>query len=93
MGRETLKIVLSLLGAGAFALSTWVLMQAILLSGHRLDRGALLFRFQLSSMFALAIFAGLAIVIYARLSRYQRARRPGAGRPKPGAPEVRPKTK
>jgi hypothetical protein len=71
MGRETLKIVLSLLGAGAFALCVLVLTQAILLSGHPHSRGAELFRFQLSSMFALAIFAGTAIVIYARLSRYK----------------------
>ena len=75
MGRETVKIVLSLLGAGAFALCVLVLMQAILLSGHPNSRGAELFRFQLSSMFALAIFAGTAIVIYARLSRYKPRRK------------------
>lgn len=89
MGRETLKIVLSLLGAGAFSLCVLVLTQAILLSGHPHSRGAELFRFQLGSMFALAIFAGTAIVIYARLSRYQPRRRltPGGpgGRPPTGA--------
>jgi hypothetical protein len=76
MGRETLKIVFSLLGAGMLALCVLLLTQAVLLSGHAHNRGAELFRFQLSSMFALAIFAGAAIVIYARLSRYSpRARR------------------
>ena len=85
MGRETLKIVLSLAGAGALALCVLVLMQAILLSGHPYSRNAELFRFQLSSMFALAIFAGLAIVIYARLSRY-RPRRQTPGRPEDRLP-------
>lgn len=87
MGRETLKIVLSLLGAGALAVCVLVGMQAILLSGHARSRGAELFRFQLSSMFALAIFAGAAIVIYARLSRYGPRRRLTSGRP-----EERPRT-
>jgi hypothetical protein len=75
MGRETLKIVLSLLGAGIVALCGLVLMQAILLSGHSASRGAELFRFQLSSMFAMAIFAGVAIAIYARLSLHKRERK------------------
>ena len=81
MGRETLKIVLSLLGAGALALCVLVGMQAVLLSGHARSSGAELFRFQLSSMFALAVFAGVAIVVYARLSRREPPRRRMPGRP------------
>lgn len=92
MGRETLKIVLSLVGAGALALCVLVLMRAILLSGHPHSRNAELFRFQLSSMFALAIFAGLAIVIYARLSR-DRPRRQTPGRTEDRLRTKQPSTK
>jgi hypothetical protein len=62
MGSATLKIVLSLLGAGAIGWGVLILLESLL-------PGAPLFRFQLSSMVAMAIFAGAAIVIYVRLSR------------------------
>jgi hypothetical protein len=70
MQRATLKIVLSLLGAGVVGLCVFVLLEAVL-PGAQAPRAAL-FRFQLSSMFAMAIFAGLAIVIYVRLSRIRK---------------------
>jgi hypothetical protein len=45
-------------------------LKALLPVGHGLNHhDAALFRFQLSSMIAMAVFAGLAIVIYVRLSR------------------------
>jgi hypothetical protein len=69
MGRQTFKIVVSLLAAGATALCAFFLLQAALLNGHRLAAGPMLFRFQIGTMVSLALFAGLAIVIYARLSR------------------------
>jgi hypothetical protein len=68
MGRATLKIVLSLVAAGAVGLVVFVLLEAMLPRAHALP-GTMLFRFQLSSMIAMAVFAGLAIVIYVRLSR------------------------
>lgn len=64
MGRATLKIALSLVGAGAVAFCIFVLLEAMLPRA-----GSVLFRFQLSSMVAMGVFAGLAIVIYVRLSR------------------------
>ena len=69
MGRATLKIVLSLVGAGAVGLVVFVLLEAMLPRGRAPIPGTMLFRFQLSSMIAMAVFAGLAIVIYVRLSR------------------------
>ena len=68
MGRATLKIVLSLGGAAAVGFCVLVLLEA-LLKGTHAAAGAELFRFQFSSMIAVAVFAGLAIVIYARLLR------------------------
>jgi hypothetical protein len=69
MGRATLKIVLSLVGAGAVSLIVFVLLEAMLPGAHTHIPGTVLFRFQLGSMIAMAVFAGLAIVIYVRLSR------------------------
>jgi hypothetical protein len=69
MGRATLKIVLSLVGAGAVGLVIFVLLEAMLQAAHTPMPGRVLFRFQLSSMIAMAAFAGFAIVIYVRLSR------------------------
>jgi hypothetical protein len=72
MQRATLKIVLSLAGAGMVAFCVFVLLEAILPGGHAPVAGAVLLRFQLSSMIAMAIFAGLAILIYVRLSRVRK---------------------
>lgn len=69
MGSESLKIVLSVLGAGIGAFCAFLLMEVIPLGVSRHGAGALLFRFQLSALLAMAVFAGLAIVLYARLSR------------------------
>ncbi len=69
MGSATLKIVLSLVGAGAVSFCVFVLLEAMLSRAHAASAGAVLFRFQLSSMIAMGVFAGLAIVIYVRLSR------------------------
>jgi hypothetical protein len=69
MGRATLKIVLSLVLAGAFGFAVLVVLEALLPGAHEGARGTELFRFQLSAMIAMAVFAGLAIVIYVRLSR------------------------
>jgi hypothetical protein len=69
MGQATWKIVISLATAGAAAFGVFILLEAVL-SGARVSAaGSVLFRFQLSSMIAMGIFAGLAIVIYVRLSR------------------------
>ena len=67
--RATLKIVLSLVGAGVIGLCVFVLLEAAAPGHAAPTAGAMLFRFQLSSMIAMAVFAGLAIVIYVRLSR------------------------
>lgn len=67
MGRETWKIVISLLGAGAIAGCAFVLLEFFLPGGH--NGGAVLLRFQVSAILAMALLAGLAIAIYARLSR------------------------
>jgi hypothetical protein len=72
MQRATLKIVLSLAGAGVAAFGVFVLLEALLPGAHTPAGGAVLFRFQLSSMIAMAVFAGLAIVIYVRLSRIRK---------------------
>jgi hypothetical protein len=72
MQRATLKIVLSLLGAGVVGLCVFVLLEAILPGAQAPAARAALFRFQLSSMIAMAVFAGLAIVIYVRLSRIRK---------------------
>jgi H+/Cl- antiporter ClcA len=74
MGRETLKIIVSVVGAGVGALCTFVLFEVLLSAVQRHGPGpvpgrVLLFRFQLSAMLATGLFAGLAIVFYARLSR------------------------
>ncbi len=69
MGSATLKIVLSLIGASAVSFCVFVLLEALLSRTHAANAGAVLFRFQLSSMVAMGIFAGLAIVIFVRLSR------------------------
>ena len=69
MGRATLKIVLSLAGAGAVGFCVFVLLEAMLPGAHAPRAGAALFRFQVSSMIAMGVFAGIAIVIYVRLSR------------------------
>ena len=67
MGNATLKIVLSLAGAVSFCV--FVLLEALLSRTHGANAGAVLFSFQLSSMLAMGVFAGLAIVIFVRLSR------------------------
>jgi hypothetical protein len=69
MGSATLKIVFSLMGAGAISFCVFVLLEALLSHPHAGNAGAVLFRFQLSSMLAMGVFAGLAIVIFVRLSR------------------------
>ncbi len=69
MGSATLKIVFSLMGAGAIGFCVFVLLEALLPRAHAPNAGAVLFRFQLSSMLAMGVFAGLAIVIFVRLSR------------------------
>ena len=68
MGRTTLKIVLSLGGAGVVGFCVLLLLEALLPGAHALNAGVRLFSFQLSSMVAVAVFAGLAIVIFARAS-------------------------
>jgi hypothetical protein len=72
MQRATLKIVLSLAGAGVVGFGVFVLLEAALPGAHGPAAGTVLFRFQLSSMIAMAVFAGLAIVIYVRLSRIRK---------------------
>jgi hypothetical protein len=72
MQRATFKIVLSLLGAGAVGLCVFVLLEAVLPGAQAPAPRTALFRFQLSSMIAMAVFAGLAIVIYVRLSRIRK---------------------
>jgi ABC-type transport system involved in multi-copper enzyme maturation permease subunit len=69
MGSPTLKIVFSLIGAGAISFCVFILLEALLSRPHAANAGAVLFRFQLSSMLAMGVFAGLAIVIFVRLSR------------------------
>ena len=69
MGSPTLKIVFSLIGAGAISFCVFVLLEALFAHPHAANAGAVLFRFQLSSMLAMGVFAGLAIVIFVRLSR------------------------
>jgi hypothetical protein len=82
MGRETFKIVVSVTGAAVCALLVFLLLEMILSgNGTRapLPGRVLLFRFQLSAMLAMGLFIGLAITIYARLSRSldeRRKRRP-----------------
>jgi hypothetical protein len=69
MRQATWKIVISLAGAGAAAFGVFVLLET-LLSGVRISApGSVLFRFQVSSMIAMGVFAGVAIVIYVRLAR------------------------
>ena len=55
--------------SGAAAFGVFVLLEALLSRAHVSAPSAVLFRFQLSSMIAMAVFAGVAIVIYVRLSR------------------------
>jgi hypothetical protein len=74
MGRSTFKIVLSLAGAGAVGWCVFVLLEAVLTPAHLTSAGAVLFHFQLSSMIAMATFAGLAILLYVRLSRSELGR-------------------
>ena len=69
MGKPTLKILASLVGAGAISFLAFVLLEALLSHGRTMNSSAVLFRFQLSSMVGMGLFAGLAIVIYVRLSR------------------------
>ena len=69
MGSATLKIVLSLVGASAISFCVFVLLEGLLSRTHAVNAGAVLLRFQLSSTAAMGVFAGLAIVIFVRLSR------------------------
>ncbi len=63
MGHATLKILFSLVAAGTIGFLSFVLLEAALPGKQAL------LRFQLSSMIAMGVFAGVAIVIYVRLSR------------------------
>lgn len=72
MQRATLKIVLSLVGGGVVGFGVFVLLEALLPGARPPTAGAVLFRFQLSAMIAMAVFAGLAIVIYVGLSRIRK---------------------
>jgi hypothetical protein len=74
MGHATLKIALSLVGAGTVAFCAFVLLEAMLRGA-----GSALFRFQLSFLLAMGVFAGMAIVIYVRLSRNRPSGEPGSG--------------
>jgi hypothetical protein len=70
MRQATWKIVISLAGAGAAAFGVFVLLETLLSGGVRISAaGSVLFRFQVSSMIAMGVFAGVAIVIYVRLAR------------------------
>ena len=69
MGNPTLKILVSLAGAGVVGCLVFILLEAWLAHTQPATSGAALFRFQLSATAAMAVFAGLAIVIYVRLSR------------------------
>jgi hypothetical protein len=69
MGQASVKIIVSLAGAGVVGLLAFVLLEATLPGGRTPDADAALFRFQLSSTAAMGIFTGVAIVIYVRLSR------------------------
>lgn len=69
MRQATWKIVISLAGAGAAAFGVFVLLEGLLSRVHVSGRGSVLFRFQVSSMIAMGVFAGVAIVMYVRLSR------------------------
>jgi hypothetical protein len=69
MQRATLKIMVSLVGAGAVGFALFILLETMLPGAQASAAGAVLFRFQLSSMIGMAVFAGLAILIYVRLSR------------------------
>jgi hypothetical protein len=69
MRQATWKIVISLAGAGAAAFGAFVLLEALLSAVRVSAAGSVLFRFQVSSMIAMGVFAGAAIVIYVRLAR------------------------
>jgi hypothetical protein len=69
MRQATWKIVISLAGAGAAAFGVFVLLEALLSRVYVSAPGSVLFRFQVSSMIAMGVFAGVAIVMYVRLSR------------------------
>jgi hypothetical protein len=74
MGNPTLKILASLAGAGAVGSLVFILLESWLAHTRPAGSvtphfGAALFRFQLSATVAMAVFAGLAILIYIRLSR------------------------
>ena len=72
MQQATLKIVLSLVGAGVAGFAFLFCWRPYSRARMPPASGAVLFRFQLSSMIAMAVFAGLAIVIYVRLSRIRK---------------------
>ena len=67
MGQRTLHILLSLAGAAVAAGFFFALVAMIWPVAHGKD--AILFRFQLSSMLAWAVFAGVSLLLYIRLSR------------------------
>ncbi len=69
MKQASVKILLSLAAAGLAGFLTFVLLEATLAGSRALSGSAALFRFQVSSMIAMSIFAGVAIVMYVRLSR------------------------
>lgn len=69
MRQATWKIVISLAAAGAAAFGVFVLLEALLSAVRVSAAGSVLFRFQVSSMIAMGVFAGAAIVIYVRLAR------------------------
>jgi hypothetical protein len=69
MRRATWKIFFSLAAAATIAFAAFVLLEAVQSGAHASTSNAALFRFQVSSMIAMGVFAGVAIVIYVRLSR------------------------
>jgi hypothetical protein len=69
MGNPTLRILVSLAGAGTGGGLVFLLLETWLVRAQPAGSGAALFRFQLSATVGMAVFAGLAIVIYIRLSR------------------------
>jgi hypothetical protein len=69
MQRATWKIFLSLAAAATIGFAVFVLLEALPSGAHTSTASAVLFRFQVSSMIAMGVFAGVAIVIYVRLSR------------------------
>jgi hypothetical protein len=69
MGNQTLKVLISLASSVAVGCLAFLALETLLARLLPPGSGAALFRFQLSSSLAMGVVAGLAIVIYVRLSR------------------------